>query len=172
MIPVSADQQRMREHSDAPALAKKIRRVVAQWIGPTGSQPLLARTQSATEAKAQDALARTRAHLYQAEDVEIVLALKPCGGDQWAIIGDVLLGEETGEKRRETGERRPPASLGREGSGEVTLRALDGSVQQVAATEGSAFVFDTVERGTYALQIPCGDRWIEIEALRVGWSKE
>jgi hypothetical protein len=79
--------------------------------------------------------------------VEIALALKPRGGDRWAILGDILSGEV---------------------SDEVTLRALDGDAQWAVSAEGSAFLFDTVERGIYTLQIPCGDRWIEIESLKIG----
>lgn len=146
MIPAPADQKTKRSLSDVPVPMQKIRRIVAQWIRPTVSHPLPARTQGAVETERRDHFIRTQTRLYRAEAIEIVLALKHRKGDQWAIVGEVISGEV---------------------SGEVILRALDGSVQQSVSAEESAFLFDTVERGTYVLQIPCGDRWIEIEALKV-----
>ena len=67
MIPVPPDSKTEVRRSEKPLFAGGIRRIVAQWIGPIGVQPLLARTSPAGEAEGQDDLARVQTQVYQAE---------------------------------------------------------------------------------------------------------
>jgi hypothetical protein len=154
MIPVPPDQGIVRDRPEVLPWTGKIRRIVAQWIDLAPSQPLLARTRSVIGEQRQ-------ARLYRAEDLEILLVLKPHGGDQWAVLGNVLPVENS-PQTPSMGERE------RSTSGEALLWRSEGNLQRTVRMEKSAFLFDEVERGTYALRILWGDRQIDIESLRVG----
>lgn len=154
MIPVPPDQRIVRDRPEVLPWTGKIRRIVAQWIDLAPSQPLLARTGSVIGEQCQ-------ARLYRAEELEILLVLKPHGGDQWAILGNVLPGENSPQPPRMGDQERGT-------SDEALLWRSEGNLQRTVRMEKSTFLLDEVERGTYALRILWGDRQIDIESLRVG----
>jgi len=144
MIPVSEKQ---KSSATKPFGAiESLRKIVARWITPEGSQLALARSLSVAN--------RTKHHFYEAEGLEIILGIKRQKNGQWAILGELF----------------PEIP-----SGDVMLSLQDGIGSRKACLErsrkvpleASRFGFYDVKEGAYVLQIQCGKQVIEIEDVCV-----